>query len=419
MGATASFVAPRYERVGRGACELCSGAFSLANPACAPCARCSARLCRRCFTASCTLRTPCGVLALPFVPRAASTCDACGPESEREERFAAQQLPFLAAGALVTRVQPSLLGEATTQVLLSLVPRERALRFASMQLTAQGQQPRDSGQVLLDDVAEVRSGAAAAAGAGLQRALLGGAVAASLSSAAAGASASSSAAVAAPPYAPALVVHLVSARGRTVFVFACADERSFERWTTGLAEALALAKAKHSAVFPAAAARAAAAAASSSTAAAGAAKAAELARRQAERDAFKQRLATGAGVGGVGTGGVGAGGGPTPGTNPAALAAAPKAGELSSEMLESLGRPPGARVAAGGQGVSVAALGALARRESLAPMPISSASGAQAQAQAAQEAAASALARTAGAFRSGLAAFREALDASVPARPPR
>jgi hypothetical protein len=142
MGAAASFVAPRYERIGRGVCEGCGGPFTLLNAPCAPCARCGARLCRRCFTASCTLRVPClpgAVLALPFVPRAASTCDGCGPESEREERFAASLLPFLAAGALVTRVQPSLLGEASAQVLLSLVPRARALRFASMQQTAQGQ----------------------------------------------------------------------------------------------------------------------------------------------------------------------------------------------------------------------------------------------------------------------------------------
>ena len=69
MGGAASFLAPRYERIGRGACETCACAFSLLNPPCEPCARCGARLCRRCFTAACTLHVPCApgaVLALPF-----------------------------------------------------------------------------------------------------------------------------------------------------------------------------------------------------------------------------------------------------------------------------------------------------------------------------------------------------------------
>jgi hypothetical protein len=414
MGGAASFVAPRYERVGRGACESCSGPYTLLNPPCSPCTRCGARLCRRCFTASCAVLTPCGVLALPFVPRAASTCDACGPESEREARFAAAVLPFLAAGALVTRIQPSLLGEASSQVLLSLVPRERALRFASMHLTPEGR-PRDSGTVSLDDVAELRSGATAAAGAGLQRAVGGGGGggggvgSASLSLAPAAATS----AVAAPPYAPALVLHLVSARNRTVFVCACPDERTFERWSGGLAEALALAKSKHSTLFPTAGARAAAAASATSAAAAaaaaGAAKSAELARRQAERDAFKERLGLGAGAAAP----------RPPGTNPAALGGAPPAVastpavSLSGEALEALGRP------AAGRGVPASALGALAaRREGggLAPMPIaaSSAAQAQAQAQAAQEAATAALARAANAIRGGFAAIRMSIEASVP-----
>ena len=427
MGGAASFLAFRYERIGRGTCETCSSAFTLLNPPCAPCARCDARLCRRCFTSSCTLRVPCApgaVLALPFVPRAARTCDACGPEGEREERFVAQLLPFLAAGALVTRVQPSLLGEATAQVLLSLAPRERALRFATMQQTAQGQQPRDAGEVSLDDVAEIRSGAAAAAGAGLQRALLGASAAAAAVAAAAAASSSlslsSSAAVAAPPYSPALVVHLVSARGRTVFVFACPDERALERWTLGLAEALALCKAKHSAVFAAPAARAAASAAAAAGASKAQAAQAEVARRQAERDAFKQRL------GPVGMAGAAAilqarGGAATPGTNPAALAssaAAPAAhGEIPAALLETLGRPRAPAPIAPAGGVSAASLGALARRESgggLAPMAVQTS--AQAQAQAAQEAATAALSRAASAVRVGLGTLRTAFEASLPPR---
>ena len=43
---------------------------------------------------------------------------------------------------------------------------------------------------------------------------------------------------------PARVIHLVSARGRTVFVFSCPDDRSFGHWTEALGESLALLRSK-------------------------------------------------------------------------------------------------------------------------------------------------------------------------------
>ena len=329
-----SFVAPSYHRVGRGICEACGTPFSLLNPACSPCARCNTILCRKCFTRSCVVSIPCLPdvrFPLPFVLRSRGICDGCGPEADREEKFINDHLPFLSAGGLVTRIQPSLLGEASSQVLLSVSASEGALKFRSMQLS-QNQQPKDSGEVILDNIAKFESGQAAAAGAGLRLALSGAAAALG------GTSSSDSAS-----YNPALVIHLVNGKGRTQLVFACTDERSFERWKTALTDAIAVSKSKYCSVFPPAGQRAAVVALEKEKLREAAAKEAAVNNRQAERAAFKESLGTvgmshsAAILGGRSGSGSSSSSSmsstaPPPGKNPAVL---------SGDQLERLGRPPG------------------------------------------------------------------------------
>ena len=234
------FLAPSYHRVGRGICESCGTPFSILNPACSPCVRCNTILCRKCFTRSCILSIPCFPdirFPLPFVLRSRGICDGCGPESDREERFRLDHLPFLTSGGLVTRLQPSLLGETSTQDLLSLSASEGSLKFRSMQLS-QNQQPKDIGEILLDNIYKIETGTTAAAGAGLRLALTG--VISSTTTT------NSDTAV----YSPTLVIHLVNAKGRSQLIFACIDERSFNNWKNALTEAILISKAKHCSIFP-------------------------------------------------------------------------------------------------------------------------------------------------------------------------
>lgn len=317
-----SFIAPSYHRVGRGICEACGTPFNLLNPACAPCHRCNTILCRKCFTRSCVVSIPCfpdARFPLPFVLRSRGICDGCGPESDREEKFIADHLPFLISGGLVTRIQPSLLGEASSQVLLSVSPSEGALKFRSMQLN-QNQQPKDAGEVILDNINKMETGQSAAAGAGLRLALTGAA-------AALGPSSTDSAA-----YNPALVIHLVNGKGRTQLVFACIDERSFERWKAALSDAILVSKSKYCSVFPPAGQRAAAVAQEKERLREAAAKESSLSTRQADRAAFKESLGT---VGMSHSAAILAGRSAPPSSsiNPSAA--------ISVDQLERLGRPPG------------------------------------------------------------------------------
>jgi len=421
-----SLVSPSYHRVGRGVCDGCGGAFSFANAQCV-CGRCDQRLCRRCYSRSCTLTLPClgAPVALPFVARARAICDACAPEADRERAFETDHLPFLEAGALVTRVQPSLLGEAAAQVLLSLVPARRALLFRSMQLN-QDQQPRDCGEVKLDDVSALQSGQTGAAAAGLQLALGAGAGAAAVKAAGALASALRENTAAPAPYDPRLVLHLVSARGRTVLIVACTDERSFARWSAALTECLALAKSKHSAIFPSPAAMAAAAAAAQKESEGAAARGAEVAARQAEREAFRQRIGP---VGMANTAAIMAAKGgaapsslpPAPGLNPAArgLTQAPPPPPTKEQLQEQRAfdsffdgvapRPP----PQGAGGLSAAALASRAQQQQQHQQQ-QRLTDAQVRAQVALNRAASAASTGFAAFRDGLGSIARQIEASMP-----
>jgi hypothetical protein len=215
------------------------------------------------------------------------------------------------------------------------------------------------------------------------------------------------------------VLHLVSARGRTVLIVACTDERSFARWSAALAECLALAKCKHSSVFPSPAAMAAAAAAAQKETEGAAARSAEVAARQAEREAFRQRIGP---VGMANTAAIMAGkqGGaaPAPGLNPAARGPtqAPLPPPPTKEQLQEQrafdsffdGVAPRPQPQGAG-GLSAAALASASRAQQQNLQQQT-----QARAQVALNRAASAASTGFAAFRDGLGSIARQIEASMP-----
>jgi hypothetical protein len=299
MGASSS-TAIRYERVGlpssssgppSARCENCGGPFACTNPRAPPCSRCGAQLCRRCYTPSATFDVGSGPglttfsLPLALLLRRHPACDACYPDAERERAFARDSLPMLTRGEVVVVIRATLLSETTTRAWLTLHPGERRFRYQSLELA--NQQPKEAGEIRLDEVAGVQTGAAAATGAGLAGARSSSSSAPSVARESAG-------------YDERLVLRLVNARGHTLATFACTDDRQFKRWSVAVTDAVACAGMRGGTLFPAPAAAsdgaggAAAAAAASDKAKEAArakdARAADLARRQAEREAFRARI---------------------------------------------------------------------------------------------------------------------------------
>lgn len=298
----------KYQRVAA-VCEACSQRRGATRV----CPRCTASLCRACWTRTCAVTV--GGLALslplPLLLRRFPVCDGCMDAERREAAFVSNALPFLTTGAAVTRVSQSLFSETQQQVWLRLDVSKRAFEWRSLEMVRQ--EPKEAGSFSVDDVAGTQSGDGAAAAAGLKRGTLTGARDVEHTT------------------------RLVSDRGHTVFLFTTGqDARAFARWSACLPELLSSARLPHCRCLPSRSAliiqHVAESAAGSARQQSAAAREARTAARGAFRESFgpvgmthTAQVLAGRGEGGAG----GAGGGGS------AAVSRPAAGDTSRVGLGS------------------------------------------------------------------------------------
>lgn len=154
------------------ACTLCHRAYSpILFRWRVECPRCHERVCRPCFSASCTVALCCDIsAAAPFTLGRHGVCESCFADADAEHVFAREHAALLLRGDVVSRVvstSASALGLSPPQlqpIWLALEPATRRLAWRSMQLNANA--PVDSGELALSELRAVAVGAVAAAGAG-------------------------------------------------------------------------------------------------------------------------------------------------------------------------------------------------------------------------------------------------------------
>ena len=213
------------------------------------------------------------VLSVPLWPQRHPCCDACLPDSMREDAFRTVYLHPLVRGEIARREAMSFFVTDSSQpIWLALDVATASVTWRTLQL--EQNRPKEQGSVSLASVAAVSSVTAASAP---------------------GSTASSPP----PSTANAQSIRLVDGRGRLLLQVGFTEPRSAQRWMNGLSEAVALSRMANSALFGAAvAATVAGAHPSGADASAGGAdarggSAASAAAREArarEREAFRARL---------------------------------------------------------------------------------------------------------------------------------